>query len=410
MPHSTVQANEHMKGNLMRKTTGAFSVLTMLEGTGIAVHENRCVVVRNRNARCLRCVEACTSGCIALAGNELCIAPDNCVGCGACTTACPTSALETHDPSDAELLESALATLEKTNGLVVCACEKALSDIRGVYNPEKLVRITCLGRIEEALLTSLVAAGATDIRLLKAQCDECESRAGLLVAQAVCSTTNVILDTWNRDARVVIVEELPPVARLSDTQSYDDEKREFFTQLFRGAKRAAGMFADPSDESVYDQSDAAGLKYVKVTDDGTLPPFFPERRVRLIESLTAFGTPQDILIETRLWGHVIIDEDTCSSCQMCATFCPTGAIRKFKEADGSFGVDFWVNRCVKCRCCTDICTQHAIKLSEEVFAVDILSETSERISMRPVENPGGNPHAIHSALKSLLGSDQIFER
>ena len=46
-------------------------------------------------------------------------------------------------------------------------------------------------------------------------------------------------------------------------------------------------------------------------------------RERLLNNLATLGEPQDIMIETRLWGHVIIDPELCSSCQMCATFCPT---------------------------------------------------------------------------------------
>lgn len=94
---------------------------------------------------------------------------------------------------------------------------------------------------------------------------------------------------------------------------------------------------------------------MKVGKDGTLPHFIPDRRERLLAALDSLGQPQDVLMDTRLWGHVIIDPEKCSSCQMCATFCPTGAIAKYAGEDGSIGVTHRPVDCVKCRCCTDIC-------------------------------------------------------
>ena len=59
-------------------------------------------------------------------------------------------------------------------------------------------------------------------------------------------------------------------------------------------------------------------RFVKVGKDGTLPHFIPDRRERLLAALDSLGQPQDVLMDTRLWGHVIIDPEKCSSCQMCA--------------------------------------------------------------------------------------------
>lgn len=145
-------------------------------------------------------------------------------------------------------------------------------------------------------------------------------------------------------------------------------------------------------------------------EDGTLPHFIPDRRELLLNSLSSLGEPQDVMIETRLWGHVIIDPEKCSSCQMCATFCPTGAISKFTDEDGTFGVEHFPGDCVKCRCCTDICPQQALTLSDEVFAVDLLSGAVERYEMKPLAHPVDDPHQIWRTMKDLLGCDQVYER
>lgn len=79
------------------------NLLSSIESDKIAVHDERCVVMRNRNVECLRCVRACTSGALELTDGELSVHPEKCIGCGTCAAACPTSAIEVRTPTDAEL-------------------------------------------------------------------------------------------------------------------------------------------------------------------------------------------------------------------------------------------------------------------------------------------------------------------
>lgn len=394
----------------MPKVTSIFGLLEKLESADITVRQNRCAVVRNRNATCLLCADVCTSGCISIADNELTISPEKCIGCGTCATICPTCALEAHRPNDAELLQTSRDALTAAEGEVVIACNDILEAAGGLYDPEKVVGVTCLGRVEESLLTALVQQGAQKISLVKAKCDVCSHNTGLATAELVCDTANTLFETWNVAARVAVVDKFPSSIRKGDEQSYDHNRRDFFSSMRGEAKTAAVKTTD------FAVNEALGIeaeeepRYVKVMDDGTLPHFIPDRRERLLDNLASFGEPQDVMINTRLWGHVVIDTDLCTSCQMCATFCPTGAIMKFNDEDGTFGIEHYPGDCVKCRCCTDICPEGALTLSDEVFAVDLLSGSVDRYEMAPIKNPPGNPHAILNSMRDLIGIDQIYER
>ncbi|MCB7036160.1 4Fe-4S binding protein [Eggerthella sinensis] len=394
----------------MSHVTNFFGLLEQLQSADITVHQNRCAVVRNRNATCMKCAEVCTSGCISYDDNELVIAPEKCIGCGTCATICPTCALEAHRPDDAELLQSCLSACAQADGEVIIACEQLLSAAEGLYDPEKVVGAACLGRVEESLLVSLAAQDAAHVSLVRAKCASCAHAVGHDTAELVCATANTLLETWNSPLRASIVDKLPSLARLAQDKGYDAGRRGFFATMKGEAKNAAVTTADYAVKDALGVEEQQAPKYVKVTKDGTLPHFIPHRRERLLDALAALGEPQDVMIDTRLWGHVVIEADECSSCQMCATFCPTGAIAKFKEEDGTFGVEHRPSACVKCRCCTDICPEDALWLSDEVFAVDLLSNAVERYEMKPLKNPPGNPHQIYRSMKDLIGIDQVYER
>lgn len=386
-----------------------FGLLETLNSADIAVHQNRCAVVRNRNATCTKCAEACTSGCLSYDENQLVVAPEKCIGCGTCATVCPTCAIEAVHPSDAELFQSCEAAMRAADGEAVIACEQILGAADGLYDPEKVVSVTCLGRVEESLLVTLVNAGVQHISLVQAKCSACPHAVGRETANLVCDTTNMLLETWNNPVRASVMEKFPAALRKSD-ENYDASRRGFFSGIKGEAKSAAVVTADYAVKEALQGTDSTEPKYAKVGRDGTLPHHVPDRRSRLLQSLAEMGKPQDVMIETRLWGHVVIEPDRCSSCQMCATFCPTGAISKFEDEGGTFGIQHNPGKCVKCLCCTDICAESALWISDEVFAVDLLDGKAERYVMQPQKNPPNNPHAIWHAMKDLIGIEQVYER
>ena len=147
-----------------------------------------------------------------------------------------------------------------------------------------------------------------------------------------------------------------------------------------------------------------------VMKDGTLPHFVPDRRERLLDALAALGEPADSSVACRLWGTVVIDGAKCVSCRMCATFCPTGAIEKFDDADGALGVMHRPADCVKCGSCADICPADAITVLDEVRAAALMDGDAHRYVMtgRPVDLTD-NPHQILDTFRLTFNGD-IFER
>ena len=428
--------------------------LQALQSDHVHVCQERCLLVRNRNAECLRCAQACTSGCISY--NEqtkmLDIDQARCVGCGTCATACPTCALEARDPNDTELLACLQGALNASaSKRVAIVCEKA-----GIAQNECTVRLTCLGRIDESALIQLAAWGAREVTLTCGACNACEHKPGRTVVEEVCESANTLLGLWDGTMHVELKEVGPAAeptglpaqetradrtathgkiaqvdqqiqtacADRTATQSAIEQVNQLIQSADAGkvaehdtATRDGGrpnLSAEASDDkaAATDQVDRP-LKRLKVMADGTLPHFVPDRRERLLDALADLGegpTDSQAMARTRLWGHVVIDTDKCTSCRMCATFCPTGAIVKFDAPDGTFGIDHYAADCVKCLCCQTICRSQAIVVEDTVPANVLVNAVPERHVMHPVRVPKGGVHSIMNSMRDLLGLPEVFER
>ncbi len=388
----------------------------------------RCAVMRNRKASCTKCADACTTGAISITEDEVSVDADKCVGCGTCATVCPTCALEANNPNDAVLATTALDALIAARGTGVVMCDHAWERYAAVVDPQRATRVRCLGRVDESICVSLVAAGADRVVLVHGACDDCERHVGKQTYELVAATADELLEAWGSDVRVELTQELPAAAMLepgqrsafSQSLPYDEDRRRLFSEAGRSMLHAVcdGLplvgEQDAKEAQVTQVTDEGGraqaARFMKTMKDGTLPHFIPDRRERLLDALAELGQPEDVALDTRLWGRVVIDASKCRTCYGCATFCPTGAITKWKDETGE-GVDHSPADCVKCRCCTDICPTDALTLLEDVMAPDVASGAVVQHWVLPsVTDDRGRAHSVVNRMRKLLSIDQVYER
>ncbi len=386
----------------------ALGVIEKLESQARDVHQQRCVRVRNRNAQCRQCLGVCPVDAISIADNQLTIDGQRCTGCGACSTVCPTCALEARRPNDAELFAQCLQVAAKAEGQVVVVCQRFLDQALKAVDSQKVLCVSCVARIEESTLVRLAQAGVGKVTLFTGACKDCDQSGLQETIELVASTASALLEIWNSPCTVTASLRLPRAVALSSGRGYDESRRNFFGAVREGAKDMAMAAAAQRVESVQQQKAAPVL--MKVMADGTLPHFEADRRERLLAALIRMGEPQDTTLKVRLWNQVRIDSTVCEGCRMCTAFCPTGALSKLDGPDGFFGVEQALADCVACGCCQDVCRTGALKLDPQVGARAIHEGRAESISMPKPAKPRGGSSSILNAMTSIFKNPYVYQR
>ena len=286
--------------------------------------------------------------------------------------------------------------------------EAALGDL---LVPGVAASVICAGRVDESLLAGLAAEGVGCVTVLCGDCERCAQRHGRDTAELVAETARQVLGAWGNELEIVVTD-VPPVGVLADgvdTGAVEAARDAHFAQepACPPVREAEEFLTGSSVEADALRRPAHSLHVMK---DGTLPHFIPDRRERLLDALAQLGEPASGKLETRLWGAVVIDGTKCVSCRMCATFCPTGAIAKFDDADGTLGVAHTPGDCVKCGSCGDVCPAGAITLLDAVPVSWLTDGSRHRYVMtpRPVSLTD-NPHQILDTFRLDFNGD-IFER
>lgn len=434
------------------------ALLGAIEGDAVKVDSSRCISVRHQRATCQRCVDSCTTGALGREGNQLAVHPELCIGCGTCAAACPTSAIETASLTDEALTQAIRTSVKATKGHPVFACEKAIARYRDQLDPEQLGRevceLRCLGRLDESAFAGLAAYRSFDATLVCGDCDTCPQAPGGRQVREVAASSQKLVEAFGSTMQVSITQQMPerclgapkgafgrrasaPRAKEGSpaTASAAMDRRQVFASAKEALTSQAAVLA-AEELGIAGQGPAeAPLRQQlgKINEEGTLPQFVPSRRTRLYNYLNHIGTPTVDEVTSRTIGTISIDGDTCRQCRMCATFCPTGALRRLnsgvqpalnsevgeyshtapnklardipERAAAEYGLLHRPAACVRCRACEQICPVGAITVSDTVPLKEFMGKQAVVYRMTPPTWQPNKPDSMYMKIHEVLGSD-----
>lgn len=381
-----------------------YALTTSLGGEAIAVRPERCLRVRHRVSSCSQCIDGCPAAAITIEANEVSIDHGRCIQCGACLASCPTEALVGLKPTDEEL-RMAIQQFLSEKKPIIFACARKDASHEG--DPENYYPLPCLGRLNEATLLEGFAAGASQITLVDGQCATCKYHEAERALEKTLESTKTLLAATGFDGVIERTSIFPASAQDKRGRARKAARRGFFTDTKSLAKevatKALTLFIEermniPQDEP----AKPTMLERLGMAEYGLLPHFDATRNLRILDNLEALGISGEALLESRLFSALNLDEEACSGCGICVTFCPTHALEwgvadaKTSTADPETPVitnrlvEFSVADCLGCGLCADLCASGAVTLRREVAADELyeLEPCSFKVPKAPTYRGG----------------------
>ena len=369
-----------------------------LKVSPLAIDEDRCVAVRNRNATCRRCCDACLAAAITVQQNMVSVDPDVCVRCGVCTTVCPTCALSLLEPTSAQVLSSTLKTADRPRGMGILACARAAA--RHEADPERFAEVPCLGAVGEPELLGLAAAGLDDILLVDGDCATCKyGAADGFITTSVHQAADM-LEAVGAQAIITRTSQFPPeVLSPRRANVRGEDRRGLLAQTGRSMRSVAGNVAKKTMEEKLGGAQARPRTLkdrLSAGHSGRMPTFQPEGNFQLLECLEKTAerpeglSTSEVALETRRFGSLAIDADQCSGCGLCVLFCPTAALSHAEfdrpEREDRKYLEFSAELCTQCGLCRDVCLRKCLEVSPKVSLASLFDLEPELLEIsRPEE-------------------------
>jgi ferredoxin len=330
-------------------------------------------------------------------GGGIAVNPHLCIGCGACTTVCPSGALAYATPNTVDqgkVLRTLLSTYAKAGGrnaalllhsqgtgarLVEDLGRAARTDktIRGLPARVMPLAVWHTASIGIDLWLSVIALGASDLWVLATDEEAPEYRVALAEQMAVAQAVLNGLGYAGTHLRLLEARDARDLAALD------------------------AALQSPPAQTVAKAATLSPQADKRATLDLALDHLLAQAPQAAPESiaLPAAGAP---------WGTLAIDKDKCTMCLSCVGACPAAALADNPEAPQ---LRFIEKNCVQCGLCASTCPEDAITLEPRLWLADggkarkqlrVLNEAQPYACIK-CGKPFGTLKAIESMIGKLAG-------
>ncbi len=364
-----------------------------------------CAHSRNQKIGCTACIDVCSAAAISSDSQrqQISVNPHLCVGCGTCTTVCPSGALRYSYPRTGDQgvkLKTMLGTYLRNDGRDAAlllhsqgAGAAVLNDLGRAAQLERAIKDGTHGVPARVLPVALwhtsslgldawltaIAYGASQVWVLMTSEEAAQYHEAIGNQMAVGQAILTGLGYTGQHFRLLHVRDARDLAALdADLQAAPAQ----------GVARRAG-FAMQADKRAT----------LELALDHLIANA-PARSAMAI-ALPAAGAPL---------GSLRVDKQACTLCLSCVGACPSGALL---DNPATPQLRFIEKNCVQCGLCVKTCPEHAIALVAQLSLADSRKHAVVLHEMPPYScvrcgKPFGTVGSIE-AMVSRLGSHSMFQ-
>jgi ferredoxin len=272
---------------------------------------------------------------------------EECVGCGACASACPNGALRPAE-SDRQLIQRIRRKVRpKAEFRIGCSHSEGIAELV----------VPCLARLTEAHVLEALRGGAQCVAFLDPDCTGCELKKAAPQWQRTLQFAQSLCECVGRSKDQVIRRSVPygKPQETPDGSQINSGRRALFRSIadrWKAADLEEGQKAE------------ASLPFREIVGKHQDNP----KRSDLLEVLPALSggnarhTP--VRADDVSLGILEVD-DRCTGCGVCETLCPVGALGHSDTA-GVYALELKPELCTGCGICEAACFHKAIRVQETV--------------------------------------------
>ena len=372
-----------------------------------------CAHSRNEQVGCTACIDVCSAQAIrsdaSMKGRSsgkgktdggaggIVVEPHLCVGCGACTTVCPSGAISYATPRADEQgrrIRTLLSTYQRAGGkdaallihsqgagtrLIGELGRAARTDasVRGVPARVLPLAVWHTASVGIDLWLSAIAYGASQVWVLMTEEEAPGYRAAVAAQMAVAQAILSGLGLQGEHLRIVSATQAKPLDAALQAASAASVKQ-------------AATFSVQADKRA-----TLDLAIDHLMRDATAVP----EAIALPGAGGLFGSP---------FGSLVIDTDQCTLCLSCVGACPEAALADNPDKPQ---LRFIEKNCVQCGLCASTCPESAITLEPRLWLADagkarkqarVLNEAEPYRCIR-CSKPFGTLRAIEAMVGKLAG-------
>ena len=372
------------------------AILDEFGGAPVSVQGEHCLNRRHKDAGCRLCVDACPTEAIRLqpadswpaAPAETTSTPsgpqephldaERCVNCGLCLHVCPTEVFTQRGAPETATAQ----TVALTSGEAIALVCPQHADPGHTRAPVSAVvrHKRCLAALSVSHLLELSDGGRRTLWLDDSPCAACPIGQVQSAIVRTATAANQLLQAFGRAPAIRTCRhhadallEAPVQRRVIEGDRPELSRRHFFGALGHLARRTAATAIAES----LPAPQPGGARTV----EQRLPHRIPPQRMRLFRRLKRLGTAADTPISTATipFANVLVNEEACSACKLCARFCPTGALHFAADEEG-FALYFKPAICIDCGLCAVACPEDAVRFAAEIAPQALVADSWERLA------------------------------